>query len=392
MNENRKVCVITGSRAEYGLLSPLIDLISESDQLLLQLVVTGTHLSKKHGATYNEIEDDGFLNYAKVDISLSSDSEQGIAQSMSFGMVGFADTFSNLQPDLVVVLGDRFEIFVAVTVATIMRLPVAHIHGGETTLGSYDEAFRHSITKMSHLHFTATDEYYRRVIQLGESPKRVFNVGAIGIDNINNLNLLSRKSFEDTVGFKLGKRNLLITFHPVTLDTISEDEQFSNLLCVLDSLDNTHFIFTKANSDTGGLVINNMIDEFVEDHSDTAISFISMGKLKYLSAMQFIDGVIGNSSSGLIEAPSFNIGTINIGSRQTGRIKADSVIDCSPYDKDILDAITELYSDDFQSKLLTVNNPYASSGSSAKNIMSIIHGYPLDGILQKKFHDIKSAL
>jgi len=217
-------------------------------------------------------------------------------------------------------------------------------------------------------------------------------VGAIGIDNINNLNLLSRKLFEDTVGFKLGERNLLITFHPATLDSISEDEQFSNLLCALDSLDNTHFIFTKANSDTGGQVINDMIDEFVEDHSDRAISFISMGKLKYLSAMQFIDGVIGNSSSGLIEAPSFNIGTINIGSRQTGRVKADSVIDCSPYDKDILDAITELYSDNFQSKLLTVKNPYASNGSAAKNIMSIIHSYPLDGILQKKFHDIKFVL
>jgi len=179
MNEKRKVCVITGSRAEYGLLSPLIDLIGESDHLLLQLVVTGTHLSKKHGATYNEIEDDGFLNYHKVDISLSSDSEKGIAQSMSLGMVGFSNIFSKLQPDLVVVLGDRFEIFVAVTVATIMRLPVAHIHGGETTLGSYDEAFRHSITKMSHLHFTATDEYYRRVIQLGESPERVLMWGQL---------------------------------------------------------------------------------------------------------------------------------------------------------------------------------------------------------------------
>ena len=382
----RKICVVTGTRAEYGLLYWLMKEIGVDKDLKLQIIATGMHLSEEFGSTYQQIEKDGFTIDKKVDISLVSDTELSISKSMGLGMIGFADAFNVLQPDLIVVLGDRFEIFSAVSVAMIAKIPVAHIHGGEITEGAFDESIRHSITKMSHLHFTATEEYKNRVIQLGEQPSRVFNVGGLGVDNINKLKLLSRVEFEKAINFSLGENNILVTFHPVTLEKSTAGIQFKELLNSLDGLKNTKIIFTKANSDTDGKIINSMIDDYVAKHSN-AISFTSMGQLNYLSALQFIDAVVGNSSSGLLEAPSFKIGTIDIGDRQKGRIKAASVISCLPNKNSISNTFKELYSKQFQSVVGKVENPYGKGGAS-KKIISIIRDINLKGILKKPFYDL----
>ena len=331
----RKICIVTGTRAEYGLLFWLMKEIQAADGLQLQIIVTGAHLSSEFGLTSKQIESDGFVINKKVDMLLSSDTEVGITKSMGLGMIGFADALNDLNPDLMVLLGDRYEIFVAASAATVARICIAHIHGGETTEGAFDESFRHSITKMSHVHFTSTDKYRNRVIQLGEHPNRVFNVGAAGIDNIVRLQLLNKSQFQKEINFQLGKKNVLVTYHPVTLENRTAENQFQALLDVLAQEKTLKIIFTKANSDTNGRIINNMIDDFVTKYKDQSISFASMGQLRYLSALQFIDGVIGNSSSGLLEVPSFKIGTINIGDRQLGRIKADSVIDWKPNQKSI---------------------------------------------------------
>jgi len=391
MSDPRVICVITGTRAEYGLLYWVMKEIHQAEELELQIIATGMHLSPEFGLTYRQIEEDGFTIDYKVDFLLSSDTESGIAKSMGLGMAGFADAFVELQPDLVVVLGDRFEIFSAAAAATVARIPIAHLHGGETTEGAFDESFRHSVTKMSHLHFTATDDYRNRVIQLGEQPDRVFNFGAVGIDNIKRLELLSRDAFEDSVGFKLGKRNLLVTFHPVTLENATAEAQFSAILAALDELEETHFIFTKANADTGGKIINQMIDGYASSHPTRCTAHTSLGQLRYLSALQYVDGVIGNSSSGLLEVPSFKAGTINIGDRQRGRIKADSVIDCEPTLERITFALETLFSPVFQDRILTVDNPYGGGGVAEK-IVDVIGLFPLDGILKKKFHDMGKTL
>jgi GDP/UDP-N,N'-diacetylbacillosamine 2-epimerase (hydrolysing) len=387
MIRKRKICIVTGTRAEYGLLYWLMKYIDVDSDLELQIIATGMHLSPEFGNTYQQIEKDGFVIDKKIDMLLTSDSEVGITKSMGLGLAGFADAYDNLMPDLIVVLGDRFEIFSAVSAAMIAKIPVAHLYGGELTEGAFDDSMRHSITKMSHLHFTATAEYKRRVIQLGEQADRVFNVGAIGIDNIKKLTLLSREKFEKSIDFSLSNHNLLITFHPVTLEDNTAKEQFSNLLQVLDMQVDTHLIFTKANADTNGRIINQMIDEYVLLHPEKSIAHTSLGQLRYLSAMQYIDGVIGNSSSGLIEAPSYKIGTINIGDRQRGRIMAKSVINCDPSIDGIQSALNKLYSPVFQKQLQKLENPYGNGGSS-KKIVKIIRSFPLNGVLKKKFYDI----
>ena len=384
--KKRKICVVTGSRAEYGLLYWLMKEINDDKDLELQIIVTGMHLSKEFGNTFQQIEKDGFTINKKVDISLSSDTDVAITKSMGLGMIGFADAFSKLKPELIVVLGDRFEIFSAVSSAMIARVPVAHLHGGEASEGVIDESIRHAITKMSHLHFVATDEYKNRVIQLGEQPKRVFNVGGLGIDNINKLKLLSKADFENVINFKLIEKNILITFHPATLEKSSSKIQFKELLNSLSELRNTNIIFTKANSDSGGRAINRMIDEYAVKQKNVIV-FKSMGQLKYLSALKFIDAVIGNSSSGLIEAPSFKIGTIDIGDRQKGRIKARSVISCQPNKEDIDKSLVKLYSKEFQKIVNNVDNPYGTGGAS-KKIMNIIKDINLDNIIKKSFYNL----
>lgn len=381
----RKICVVTGTRAEYGLLYWLMKDLQSDPGLELQLIVTGMHLSPEFGLTYKEIEKE-FVITRKIEMLLSSDTAVGISKSMGVAQISFAEAYEELKPDVVVVLGDRFEIFSAAAAAMISRIPIAHIHGGETTEGAFDEAIRHSITKMSHLHFVATEGYRQRVIQLGEDPEKVFNFGAPGLDSIQNLHLLSRDNLEKEIGFKLGKKNLLVTFHPVTLESNTAQEQFQQLLRALDGLNDTKMIFTKANADTDGREINAMIDEFVAARPDKTIAFASLGQLRYLSALQYIDAVVGNSSSGLIEAPSFKIGTINIGDRQKGRIKAASVIDCAPEANAISNAIQQLYSADYRQSLGDISNPYGTGGAS-KKIADVLRTHSLQHILKKHFFD-----
>lgn len=384
--QNRKICVVTGTRAEYGLLFWLLKEIQADKDLELQLIVTGMHLSPEFGLTYKEIQKD-FKITKKVEMLLSSDSHVGISKSMGLAQIGFAEAYEELKPDMLVVLGDRYEIFSAASAAMIANIPIAHIHGGETTEGAFDEAIRHSITKMSHLHFTSTKEYQNRVIQLGENPKRVFNVGAMGIQSIKKLKLLSKEEFEKSIDFKLNKKNILVTFHPVTLENATAKEQFQELLNAIDELKDTHIIFTKANSDKDGRVINKMIDDYASKNSNKCVGFASLGQLRYLSALKFIDATVGNSSSGLLEAPSFKIGTINIGDRQKGRIKASSVINAKPTQKDINKAFKKLYSQEFQNVLKSTCNPY-DNGSTSKKIKEIIKETSLKGILNKSFYDI----
>ncbi|MAB50717.1 UDP-N-acetylglucosamine 2-epimerase [Marinobacter sp.] len=384
---NRKVCVVTGTRSEFGLLRWLMDEIAQHAQLDLQVAVTGMHLSPEFGSTYHEIESAGFAIDAKVEMLLSADSETAITKSMGLGMIGFADAYERLHPDIVVVLGDRFEIFAATSAALIAGIPVAHLHGGETTEGAFDEAIRHSITKMSHLHFVAAEEYRNRVLQLGEYPERIFNVGGMGIDAIKRVRLLDRKGLEESIDFQLGDKNLLITFHPVTLESqVSSTDQMQALLDALAELSDTHLIFTMPNADTGGRELTRMVREFV-DGRDNASVYTSLGQLRYFSCLAEVDGVIGNSSSGLLEAPAFQIGTVNIGDRQRGRLKADSVIDCEPSKTAILKAINTLYTPDFKSSLHALSNPYGNGGAS-KSIVKILADYPLDGLLKKSFYNL----
>ena len=383
----RKICVVIGTRAEYGLLYWLMKEIKSDNDLELQLIVTGMHLSPEFGLTHKAIEKEFKIN-KKIEMLLSSDTPIGISKSMGLAQISFSEAYEDLKPDIIVVLGDRYEIFSAVSAAMIARIPIAHLHGGEATQGLIDEPIRHSITKMSHLHFTATKEYKNRVIQLGEHPSRVFNVGGMGIENIKRLKLLSKEEFEKSINFKLNKKNILVTFHPVTLENSTAKEQFQELLDAIDELEETNIIFTKANSDTDGRIINQMIDEYVAKNPHKSIGFTSLGQQRYLSALQYVDAVVGNSSSGLAEAPSFKIGTINIGDRQKGRIKASSVIDCEPNKSSIKQAFNKLYSKEFQKTLANTVNPYGD-GCVSKKIVDILKSVDLENILKKSFYDLK---
>ena len=382
----RKLCVVTGTRAEYGLLYWLMKEIEADSDLELQIIATGMHLSPEFGLTYKEIEKDFTIN-KKIEMLLSSDTPIGISKSMGLAQISFAEAFNELKPDIIVILGDRYEIFSAASAAMIARIPIAHLHGGETTEGAFDEAIRHSITKMSHLHFTAAEKYRERVIQLGENPARVYNVGGMGIENIKRLRLLTKEELEHSIDFKLAQKNILVTFHPVTLEDSSARAQFQELLNAIDVLKGTHIIFTKANSDTDGRIINQMIDEYVAKNHHKSVCFTSLGQLRYLSALQYVDTVAGNSSSGLAEAPSFKIGTINIGDRQKGRIKADSVIDCEPRKESILQAFNRLYSGEFQATLKTIKNPYGDGIASIK-VLGVLKIINLESILKKSFYDL----
>lgn len=390
LQSKKKICVVTGTRAEYGLLYWLMKGIQADSDLSLQVVATGMHLSPEFGLTYQEIEKDFGID-KKVEMLLSSDTAVGISKSMGLAQISFAEAYEDLRPDIVVVLGDRYEVFSAVSAAMIANIPVAHLHGGEKTEGAFDEAIRHSITKMSHLHFTATKAYRNRVIQLGEQPNRVFNVGGMGIENIKKLPLLNKDEFEKSTDFTLAEKNLLVTFHPVTLENATAREQFKSLLGAVDQLENTHIIFTKANSDTDGRIINQMIDDYVVKNSDKSVCFTSLGQLRYLSALQYVDAVVGNSSSGLAEAPSFKIGTINIGDRQKGRIKASSVIDCQPDTESISKAIEKLYTEVFQTHLREVKNPYGD-GLASETIIQVIKEMIGKNLLKKTFYDINLSM
>jgi len=382
----RKICIITGTRAEYGLLYWTLKGFQSDDEIQLSICVTGMHLSPEFGLTYKKILEDGFEITEKVEMLLSSDTTVGVSKSIGLGIINFADVFERIQPDIILVLGDRFEIFAACTAAMISKIPIAHCHGGEATEGLIDEAIRHSITKMSQIHFTGAEEYRNRVIQLGEQPKNVFNVGALGIENINKLKLLNKNDFENSINFKLNRINILVTFHPVTLDNYSAEDQFKALLQALETQENTNIIFTKPNADTDGRIIIQMIDEYVSKHNNS-ISFITLGQLRYLSAIQYMDMVIGNSSSGLIEVPSFKKPTINIGDRQRGRVKATSVIDCEANKLDIEKSIGIALSMEFKERIKNTNNPYGDKNSSYE-IIKVLKNIKLDGLIKKQFYNL----
>ncbi len=382
----KKICVVTGSRAEYGLLRWVLEGINKSKLLNLQLIVTGMHLLPEFGSTVNSIENDGFYIDKKIEMLLSSDTPVGITKSMGLGLIGFAEALNELKPDLLLVLGDRFEILTAVNAALLARIPIAHIHGGESTSGAIDEAIRHSITKMSHIHFVASSTYKNRVIQLGEHPNTVYNVGGLGIDNFIKLNLLDKNSLEKEIEFKLKNTNLLITYHPVTLENNTSKDQMYELLHSLSELEDTGLIFTMPNADPDSKVLFEMIKDFVQKNINAKV-FFSLGQLRYLSCIKYVDAVIGNSSSGLIEVPYLKKPTINIGDRQKGRLKANTVIDCSPNRLSISMAIKKALSNDFKSKLKNCINPYGDGGGSEK-IVKIIEEYNLNDILKKNFYNI----
>lgn len=384
----KKVCVVTGTRAEYGLLKPLIKKIDDDNELELQLVVTGMHLSPEFGLTYREIEQDGFKITERNEMLLSSDTPTGIIKSIGLGMVGFADIFARIAPDIVVILGDRYEMLAAATAAVIHRIPIAHIHGGELTMGAIDDVIRHSITKMSTLHFPSTEEYRKRIIQLGESPEKVFCVGALGVENAKTQQLFSKKELAESIGFSLDRSYVVVTFHPVTLEKDTAGRQFENLLAALDYFKEYKVIFTKANADTDGRIINQKIDEYVYQNKDRATAVTSLGMVRYLSAMKYCEMVIGNSSSGIVEAPSFHIPTVNIGDRQLGRTKAASVIDCGNSIENIVEAINAGRALGEGNKLRNVINPYEGDETS-QSIVSIIRKNVLHGIQMKKgFYDL----
>jgi GDP/UDP-N,N'-diacetylbacillosamine 2-epimerase (hydrolysing) len=384
-----RICVFTGSRAEYGLLKPLLNAIKKDKGFSLHLVVSGAHLSPEFGLTVNEILEDGFAIDEKVEILLSSDTAVGIGKSMGLGLIGFSDALGKIDPDVAIVLGDRYETFSFTAAAFIQRRVIIHLHGGELTSGALDDSFRHAITKMSHYHMVSTEEYRRRVIQLGESPERVYNVGALGVENTRSKALLSRSALERSLGFRFMKRNLLVTVHPETLSRLSVQELCGTVLESLVELKDTMLIFTKSNADENGRVINGMIDKFVSRNPERAISFVSLGQVRYLSLLRCVNAVVGNSSSGIIEAPSFKIGTVDIGDRQKGRVRAASVINCPAERNAILEAFRELYSERFQNMLPGVVNPYGD-GKTSEKIIAVIKARRLNrmDILKKGFYDL----
>lgn len=385
---SKTIAVLTATRAEYGLLQPIIRKLCDDDEFDARLVVTGAHLSPEFGLTYKEIIADGIVIDRKIEILLSSDSPVGISKSMGLAIISFAEYFEETSPDALMVLGDRYETLAVCCAAMNQQIPIIHLHGGETTEGAVDEAIRHSITKMSYLHFTATEEYRKRVIQLGEDPSRVFNVGAMGVENALNMPLLSKEELEQSIDFELDRKYAVVTFHPVTLDGNSAEQQFRAVLNALSKQQELKCIFTKANADADGRIINRMIDEYVADN-DRAVAFDSLGNLKYLSAVKYASLVVGNSSSGIIEVPSFRIPTVNIGDRQKGRLRAASVIDCEPEEKAISDAIHKALAGSYEK----IQNPYGDGHTSDKIIAvmkDIICGDKIN--LKKKFYDINYEL
>jgi len=382
----RKICVVTGSRAEYGLLRLTMRNIKEDPELILQIIATGMHLSPTFGLTYKEIEADGFEINHKVECLSASDTAVAIAEATGKALAGCAEALDDLKPDLVLVLGDRFEIFAAASAALLAKIPIAHIHGGEVTVGAYDEAFRHSITKMSSIHFVATEEYCKRVIQLGEIPDSVHLVGGLGVDAIKELKFLEKVEVEEILGFKFGDKSLLVTFHPATLENIEPSEQMSELLKTLSNMQDTTLIFTMPNTDTGGFRIIEQIEEFISKNSN-AFAFNSLGQHLYLSCLAIVDGVVGNSSSGILEAPALKVGTINIGDRQMGRIQASSIINSKPQQVHLTKAIKKLFSKDFQMSLESVKSPYGDGGANTR-IINILRSGSLDLSVKKKFYDL----
>lgn len=382
----RKICVVTGTRAEYGLLYWLMKRLKNDSEVTLQIVATGMHLTPEFGLTVQQIEKDDFFINEKVEMLLSGDTPTAITKSIGLGVISFADAFNRLAPDIVVVLGDRFEIFAAAQAAMIMRIPIAHIHGGELTEGLIDDPIRHSITKMSHIHFTATEAYKKRVIQMGEQPSTVYNVGTLGLEGIKNLTLLNKEDLSKSIGFSLNKY-FLVTLHPTTLENSTAEKQIQVLLDALNEFPEYQVIFTKTNADTDGRVINQYIENYVKENPNKTCVFDSLGQLRYLSAIQHCDAVIGNSSSGLLEVPFFRKPTVNIGIRQGGRLKARSIIECDFNVNNIIKAINEAVSEKFNKQIQHIELLYGE-GNTSEQIVNILKQIELKNITIKKFYDL----
>ena len=382
-----KICVATATRAEYGLLKPLMAAIKDEPKWQLQILATGAHLSPEFGSTYKIIEKDGFAIDKKVEMLLSSDTSASVIKSMGLGMIGFADALQELNPDLLIILGDRYEMLSLASSALIFNIPIAHLHGGEITEGAYDDAIRHSITKMSHLHFASTEDYKNRIIQLGENPDFVHNVGAIGLDNVRNLSFFSKEELEKDLNIQFKKFNYQVTFHPSTLDKESPENQFQTLLYAIDKQEDSFFVFTKANADTGGRIINTMIDEYSTQNPQKAKAFISLGNLRFLSVVKYCDAIVGNSSSGILEVPSLKTATINIGDRQKGRKQAQSIINTSVDEKEIIAAFETARSESFKKIVRETENPYGS-GNTTEKIIDVLRRVDINSFRTKPFYDL----
>ena len=382
----RKICFVTGTRAEYGLLSRLMRLVKEDKDLQLQVIATNMHLMPEYGETYKEIEKDGFTIDKKVYMHKPSDDAHGIISSMAEEMQGMNDALSELKPDILVLLGDRYEILVAAQVALIHRVPIAHIHGGEVTEGAFDDAIRHSVTKMSSLHFTSCEEYCHRVIQMGEQPSRVFDVGSLGVENIKAVPLMTKDELEASLDFKIDTQTILVTYHPVTLggDPAKDIREF---LDALDQFKDLKVIFTMPNSDTGRDAIALAVENYVEKHSNSAKAYTSLGLKRYLSTLQFVKAAVGNSSSGIIEVPSFGIPTLNIGDRQKGRLASKSVVNCGASKDEVIAGLKLCLSEEMQKAAKTYENPYAKS-NTANLIYQELKNVELTGLNLKTFYDL----
>ena len=384
----RKICVISGSRADYWLLKPVIIRLNESKKVDLQIVLTGAHL-----LTNDDVQDDlkrsHIIDVTRVDCVMASDEPVAVTKSLGVGILGFAELFHKRSPDLVLVLGDRYEILAAVSACLIFTIPVGHIHGGEVTRGAFDDAIRHSITKMSHLHFVSTEKYRQRVIQLGENPENVFNYGSLGVENIKNTKLLNKKDLENELLIQFQKVNILITFHPITLDEMPSISGLNELLLAVSQIPDACLIFTSPNVDTEGKALKARIIDFVAERRH-AYFFESLGLTNYLSVLGQVDCVVGNSSSAIIEAPSLGVGVVNVGIRQAGREMSESVVTCGSFCRDIVKALDKVLSDDFRSSLTYSKNIYEGDRTSQK-ITNVLESVPLDGIVQKRFFDVKRA-
>ncbi|MBX7059477.1 MAG: UDP-N-acetylglucosamine 2-epimerase (hydrolyzing) [Leptospirales bacterium] len=381
-----RVCFVTGGRAEYGLLRWVMEEVRESPDMNLQILATGAHLSAAHGATIAEIERDGFTVSKRVEMLLADDSPGSVVKSMGLELIGLADAFRELQPEWLVLLGDRYEILMAATAALICRIPIAHVHGGEISEGAFDDSIRHAITKMSHLHFVACEEYARRVVQLGEEPDRVYNVGGLGIESIRRLRPLNLLELESDLQVSLKPPILLTTFHPATLDPIDPGEQMGCVLRALAAIDEATILFTMPNADPGNATIRSQIQQFCSDRP-RAFAFESLGQLRYLSCMAVAGAVVGNSSSGLLEAPGLGTPTVNIGIRQAGRVRASSVIDCSLNEFEIAAAIRRSLTPGFRANAGNSQNPFGD-GFAAKRIVSVIRSFDRTKVASKHFHDV----
>lgn len=382
----RKVAVFTGTRAEYGLLYWLLKDLDTDIECDLQVIVSGSHLSPEFGNTVDVIKKDGFEVQGSVEMLLSSDSSVGVVKGMGVGLIGYADTLARLQPDMIVILGDRFEAFAAAQAAMLMRIPVVHLHGGEITEGAYDDAIRHAITKLSYLHCTSTEDYRRRVIQLGESPERVYNVGAIGLDHLKRSRLMSLNELALSLNFALASPYFLVTYHPVTLANENPEESFNNLKNGLNEFPNHQVIITYPNADDGGRKIIPLIEEYAAENPGRVLAIKSLGQVRYLSAVKYAESVIGNSSSGIIEVPSFCVPTVDIGERQKGRLAAESVIHCETDKNSIVSAIKKAEILKSRSDYSVFNNPYGDGDTSSK-VLELVKSVDLSAI--KSFYDLE---